>query len=314
MSSISARLALGLAGLWAVIAAISAVAAPAGDAVAVNSNSPYPEGPVIVGDTVYYAEMGADRVMSWDGTRNAVVWSRPDCGPTSVARGGEGTLIVLCHHENALARIAPDGSTREIIDRDSSGRTFMDPNASINDAKGGVYFSSSGLFSPSAPAEGAVLYLDKGGKLTRLAEGIHYSNGVALTPDGKTLYVSEHLSRRVLAYDVADDGSLSGKRVFVSLDALEPAVPGRGWEVGPDGLAVDRAGNLYIAEYGAGHMLIVDKHAHLVTTVPFKEPYVTAMVLGDGDQRLFVTAPVSFYDPEAPGEVYSLKNPAYRGK
>ncbi len=201
-----------------------------------------------------------------------------------------------------------------MITRDADGQTFMDPNASVNDAKGGVYFSSSGLFSPTAPAQGAVLYLAASGRLTRVAEGIHYSNGVALTPDGKTLYVSEHLSRRVLAFDVAADGTLSGRRVFVALDKIERHDPNWGWEVGPDGLAVDRAGNLYIAEYGAGHMLIVDRQARLITTVAFKQPYVTAMALGANDTRLYVTAPVSLFSPDAPGAVYELKNPAYRGE
>ncbi len=310
LSSIVGRLAFACLVLFGLLAA--PFAAPrAGDMVAINPRSPYPEGPLIVGDTLYYAEMGADRVMKWDGTANTPVWSRRGCGPTSVAAGGEGTLIVLCHRENALARISPDGSTREIISRDAGGHLFMDPNASINDDRGGVYFSSSGVFSPLAPAQGAVLYLDRAGRLSRVAEGIHYSNGVALTPDRKVLYVSEHLARRVLAYDVGEDGNLSGRRVFVALDRLEAAVPDRGWEVGPDGLAVDRAGNLYIAEYGAGHLLIVSPAGQLIATVPFPEAFVTAMALGDGDRQLFVTAPVSFTDPTAAGKVYVLGNPAY---
>jgi sugar lactone lactonase YvrE len=303
----------GLLAAAGLLAALVSAAAGEGDSVAINPASPYPEGPVVVGDTLYYAEMGGDRVMAWDGKENRQVWSREGCGPTSVARGGDGTLIVLCHLGNAVARIRPDGTTVEIIDRDADGKTFTDPNASINDARGGVYFSSSGSFDPKAPSTGAVLYLDAGGKLTRMAEGIHYSNGVALTPDGKTLYVSEHLSRRVLAYDVAADGSLSGKRIFLALDSVEKKQPEWGWEVGPDGLAVDHAGNLYIAEYGGGHLLIVDSRGKLITVVKFKEPYTTAMALADKDRRLFVTAPVSFYDPTAFGEVYEMKNPAFAG-
>jgi hypothetical protein len=47
--------------------------------------------------------------------------------------------------------------------------------------------------------------------------------------------------------------------------------------------------------------------------VPFKEKYTTAMALADHDATLFVTAPVSFYDPTAAGEVYVMKNPAFAG-
>lgn len=277
----------------------------------VNPRSAYPEGPVVAGNAVYYAEMGADRVMRWDGRTNTPVWSQPGCGPTSVARGPEGSLVVLCHIAAELAVITPDGKTLRIIDRDSDGRPFADPNASVNDAAGGVYFSSSGVFAPGAPSQGAVLHLDAAGNLRRLAEGIHYANGVALSADGSVLFVSEHLSRRILAFDVEPGGTLANRRVFLNLDDVVGSDPLRTWEVGPDGLSVDRAGNLYMAEYGGGRVIIVDKAAKLVATVPFPERYTTAPILTDGERRIFVTAPVSLFDPTEPGKVYSAANPAF---
>lgn len=166
-----------------------------------------------------------------------------------------------------------------------------------------------GTFSPTAPAAGAVLHLDAVGGLARLAEGIRYANGVALTADGGTLYVSEHLARRVLAFDVGPDGRLSRQRVFVALDDLVGVDRERSWEVGPDGLAVDREGNLYVAEYGAGRVLIVGPDRRLEATVAVPEPYVTAAVLSADEGRIFVTAPASLYHPETPGAVYVVANP-----
>jgi sugar lactone lactonase YvrE len=289
--------------------AVSALATEA-DRIVINPKSAYPEGPAIAHGAIYYAEMGDDRVMRWNGTDNVPVWSRQGCGPTSVARGTNDTLVILCDEEQVLVRITRGGKTVEVIDHDSSGRQFLTPNASINDAGGGIFWSASGLFSPTAKAEGAVLYLDRNGGLRRVAEGIHYSNGVALSPDGKVLYVSEHLSRRILAYDVGANGALSGTRVFLNLDDVVGKAK-RDWDVGPDGLAMDHAGNLYIAEYGGGRLIIVDPKAKLEATISFAEKYVTAPLLIDNERRIFVTAPVSFEDPEAYGEVYSVVNPLY---
>ena len=297
-----------------ILAFLLVVAAPASaqERIVINSEAHYPEGPLWYGDRLLYAEMGADRVRAWDGRKNSQVWKRAGCGPTSIADGGAGTLIVLCHLQNALARIDLTGATRAIIDRDDKGARFPTPNASINDAKGGIYFSSSGTFSPLAPAEGSVLYLPAGENVPRrIATGIHYANGVALARGGRTLFVSEHLERRVLAYPVEFDGSLGLRRVFVELDRVAPAGP-HDWEVGPDGLAVDRRGNLFIAEYGAGQVLVGDGKGALVATIPIPERYVTAPAFGPDEARVFVTAPANNTTPPFVGKVYSIANPVFR--
>lgn len=276
----------------------------------INPKALYPEGPLVDGALLYYAEMGGDQVMRWDGAENHLVWSGSGCGPTSVSRAGDGALNVLCHRQEALVRISLAGETLKTIDRDEEGLTFRTPNASVNDGNGGVYFSSSGSFSPSGASEGAVLYLDRSDRLRRVAEGIHYSNGVALSPDGKILYVSEHLSRNLLAFDVAEDGTLSGRKIFVALDDLVGTEAERSWEVGPDGLAVDRQGNLFVAEYGAGRFLVIDPGGTLLETVAVPEPYITGVALSPDEERIFITAPISRMVPFN-GTVTSMVNPLF---
>jgi gluconolactonase len=303
----SSRTAVFMLAIGAAL--LPAGSTAAGPPVVISADASYPEGPVAVDGLVFYAEMGADRVMAWDGAEVQPVWSRPGCWPTSVARGGGDTLLVLCHREGAVVRISTAGNTLAVIDRDAGGRPFVNPNASVNDGMGGVYLSASGDFSPTAPATGAILRLDPAGAIRRVAEGIHYANGVAVSPDGAILYVSEHLQRQVLAYDVAADGSLSGRRVFVRLDDLVGSDPARSWEVGPDGLAVDSRGNLTIAEYGGGRLIVVGSGGALLAILTVPQTHVTATALIDDERRLFVTAPASLYDPKAPGGVYVFDNP-----
>jgi sugar lactone lactonase YvrE len=260
-----------------------------------------------VGGQLYYAEMGNDRVIRFDGTGNLVFWSREGCAPTSVASAADGGIYVLCHRQGSVVRVSSTGETIAVVDRDEAGQGFINPNAAASDGKGGLWLTSSGVFSPNAPAEGAVMHLDAKGRLRRLAEGIHYANGVALSLDGTILFVSEHLERRVLAFDVGKDGTLSGERVAVDLDALTNAVSDRGWWVGPDGLAVDEKGNLWIAEYGGGRVTAVSPDGRRLATIAVREAYTTAIAFAD-DGRLFITAPAS-RTPYYGGAVYAIDNP-----
>jgi sugar lactone lactonase YvrE len=152
-------------------------------------------------------------------------------------------------------------------------------------------------------ATGAILHLDAAGMLTRVAEDIHYANGVAVSPDGRTLSPrASGAARPCLRRRHAVN-----RRTFVALDELVGADQ-RSWELGPDGLNLDRDGNLIIAEYGAGHLLVVDKDGTLVATIVVPERYVTASAFSADQTRLFITAPASLMDPSR-GEVYATPYP-----
>lgn len=306
------RAAVAKSSATVTAAAVLALATSvhAADVQVIDPSSRYPEGPLAADGGVYYTEMGADRLHFAGPSGRRVVWEAAGCLPTSVELFGDD-LLVLCHRPGALALVSRDGELRGVTAADSDGRPFVNPNASAPDHRGGVYFSSSGSFSPQAPSGGAVLHLEAGGRLTRVAEGIHYANGVAVTADGRTLYVSAHLDRNVLAFDVGGDGTLSGRRIAVHLDDLAGADPERGWEVGPDGLAVDRAGNLYIAEYGGGRVLVVGPDGKLLYEIAVAERYVTSAEPSPDERTLYVTAPAAT-DPTVPGKVYAIANPVMR--
>ncbi|WP_421724647.1 SMP-30/gluconolactonase/LRE family protein [Bauldia sp.] len=297
---------VGIGALFATAIAGGA-AAIANTLTVLNPDSAYPEGPLAHDGDLYYAEMGNDRVMRFDGEANAVFWSQPGCGPTAVAPTGDDGFVVLCHAENAVVRVDARGDTVSVIVADQSERGFPTPNAATGDRQGGIYFSSSGRFAPGAEATGAVIHLDANGRLRRVAEGIRYANGVAVSLERDRLYVSEHLARNVLVFDIAADGSLRHRRVFVRLDDLVNAPADRRWEVGPDGLAVDAAGNLYIAEYGAGRLLIVGSDGALIATVDVPEAYITSPALSIDEETLFITAPATMSATD--GTVYRLANP-----
>jgi gluconolactonase len=79
------------------------------------------------------------------------------------------------------------------------------------------------------------------GKVTKLAENMGTTNGIDLSPDGKTLYVNESEQRNVWAFDIQKDGTIANKRLLKKFD-----------DHGFDGMRVDVDGNLYITRYGKG--------------------------------------------------------------
>ena len=280
----------------------------------INENSFYPEQPLWHREALYYAEMSKDRVMKWDGARNTQVWTRAGCGPTSIGRGAGDALIVLCHLQNALAKIDLAGRTLRMLDRDDKGAGFLAPNGSNNDRKGGLYFSSSGIFADRAPAIGAVYYLGPNEMLRKVAEGIHYANGVAPSQDGRRLFVSEHLGRKVLVYPINADGTLGARSVFLDLNDVVSRPDSGEWWVGPDGLLTDQHDNLYIAEYGGGRLIIVDKTGRLLKTIHVPEKFITAARFGATEERIFITAPSNNTVPPFVGKVYSVPNPVFAGR
>ncbi|MCG8503284.1 MAG: hypothetical protein MI755_01645, partial [Sphingomonadales bacterium] len=105
----------------------------------------YPEGPLIVGETVLFADMREDAVVAWAGEGRRTFYESKGCGPTAVAPYGEG-YVVLCHRADEIHAVSREGHFIGRFRKDTDGRTFDNPNDASADADGGVYFSASGPF------------------------------------------------------------------------------------------------------------------------------------------------------------------------
>lgn len=278
--------------------ALAAVAAAADDTTIASAS--YPEGALWHQGRLYYAEMGRDVVTVSDLKTAERFWRMEGCGPVSIAPYGE-EFLVLCHLAHKVVRVSREGTTIAEINRDAEGHLFVYPNAACADAAGGIYFSSSGKFSLEAPATGAVLYLDRRGHLTRVAEGIRYANGVAVDGERKRLLVSAHLARKVLAFPILGPGKLGKSRVFFDF-SVTGSDPDRYALAGPDGLEVDADGAVVVAEYGAGKIHKVSADGTWLGAQSGFEPFVTDMALLPGDRAAVVGSRVNDVPP-FPGSV-----------
>lgn len=210
------------------------------------------EGPVALPDgSLAFTETLANRItrIAADGVTSSFLENSN--GSNGLGFNNKGELISVQVFDTKVGVVYPKGSERTLADS-FEGLPFGRPNDLVVDKRGGVYFTDSGANVPPgqpAPtkrvAKPAVYYITPEGSLKRLAHDIERPNGIQLSPDEKVLYVANTLGEHVLAYDVAADGSIGGRRNFARLSGWSKT--DNGYSSGADGLAIDEQGRLYVA-------------------------------------------------------------------
>ena len=157
-----------------------------------------------------------------------------------------------------------DTSTGEVHDymRYYNNENFHGPNDLIFDQTGGIYFTDPWGTSPLNP-RGGVYYISAEPEktITRLADNLAFPNGIVLSPDEETLYINDFNNQRVLAVQVLSPGVINTGRANVFGGTF---AGGRG----TDGGAVDSKGNLYVAHFGAGEVVVIDSIGFVVGVIP----------------------------------------------
>lgn len=269
----------------------------------IDADAKYPEGPLWHGDKLYVAEMGADAVFTHTHGRKAVFWRNAGCGPTALAPYGEG-FLVLCHLGRAVVAVDAAGVEQRRWRADEKGVRLRDPNDASSDGRGGVYFSDPGVFAIDTRPHGAVMHLGADGALRRVADDLHYPNGVFFDRSDNALYVDEHMRRRILRFPVLPDGALGAPEVFADINALTQKV-GAYAEAGPDGIERGPDGDLYICLYGEGRILRLSPKGVLVASIRVPTPYLTNITFGP-DGAAYLTGAYDNLNAPYPGAVMRL--------
>jgi sugar lactone lactonase YvrE len=279
------------------------------ESVILNPDAYFPEGPIWYRDKLYYVEYGRDTVTVWDGKINSTFASVPGCGPSAIVPTNRGEFILTCYDNGSIGRLSADGNVLPAYTHDKDGRKFLGPNDFAPDGHGGIYFTASG--HPGPVIDGSVFYLAPDDTITLVASDLHNANGLAVSRDGKILYVVEMEDNHLLQFTIERSGSLTERRVFVNLDDLTQHV-GHIW---PDGIKVDSKDNIYIGQSPrdakaplVGRIFIVDPHANLVRTLALPSTNVPNFALSPDEKTLYVMA---IDEPDVPpnrGKVYAVGN------
>lgn len=222
------------------------------------------------GNQVWFVDIKGKRIHRCDPDgSNQRSWDAP--GQVSfvvpVASGG-----VVCSLEDGLYRfIEQTGAFEPLlkVEAEVSTNRFNDGYV---DAKGRLWFGS--MDDAESLPTGA-LYRYDGLIAARMDTGYIITNGPAMSPDGRTLYHTDTLGKLVYAFDVAQDGSIGGKRVFVELKD-------GGY---PDGMAVDAQGHVWVATFGGWRIDRFDAQGRKVGEVRLPCSNITKLAFGGDDLR-----------------------------
>jgi gluconolactonase len=264
----------------------------------------FTEGPVWINEGyVLFSDIPNNAIMKWTPDGKVSTFRKPSgytgppaprgayVGSNGLTLDGEGRLTICQHGDRRVIRLEKDGKLTVLADR-YEGKRLNSPNDAVYRSDGSLYFTDPpyGLFDEKAKELDfqGIYRLPPNGKLQLLNKELTRPNGLAFSPDEKTLYVgnSDPDKKIWMAYDVAQDGSLSNGRVF--FDATREKEEGL-----PDGMKVDTKGNLYCTGPG-GIWTFSPQGKHLGTIKPSEVP--ANCHWGDSDARtLYMTARTGFY-------------------
>lgn len=197
-----------------------------------------------------------------------------------------GPLLLACR--DGLWRFHPADGRRERIAAppyDPAHERFNDGKA---DPQGRLWVGT--IYEPRQPAN-AALYRWAGGRLQPMVPGITVSNGLAFSPDGRTLYRSDTASHRIFACDFdGSEGSLSRERVFAEFPRKQPGQDLAHYGGRPDGAAVDAEGAYWCAMFEGQRLLRLAPSGELLQELPLPVRCATMPCFGGADLRtLYLT-------------------------
>ena len=271
-----------------------------------------PEGPLYIDGNLYYVGWISNTLSRWDGKKATVLNSTAGCGHNGLALTKRKTFLIACTNDpGAILETDLNGKQLRRWDTDASGGKFV---GGINDivvaANGGAYATIFGVFNERPGAViGRILYLPPGGAQWReVAKDLNYANGIGVSPDQKTLYVSETVGNCILKFSINPDGNLSNRANFAVLSSLTKNKSDSPW-LGPDSMKVDARGNVYVAQFSGGKVLKISPDGKLLHVFPIAAGDGPTNVAFSADgKELYVTVVKNPDDPKARGSVVKTAN------
>ena len=226
------------------------------------------------------AEGNDEKVLEVDGQSSGLGWL-PD-----------GRLLMVSMLDRRVLRVEQNGQI--VTHADLSGLATWHCNDMVVDRQGRAYVGNFGfdLEAPrdwsTGPPPAVLALVGTDGSVTAAADKMLFPNGTVITPDGRTLIIAESMGRRLTAFDIASDGSLSGRRVWADLSSIP---------VAPDGICLDAEGAVWAANALSPVAVRVAEGGRVLEQVEFSQTCFACMLGGEDGRQLYgLTAISSIHD------------------
>jgi gluconolactonase len=255
------------------------------------------------GPSLWFSDVQGNKIRQYTPADGSVKVILENSGGTGGAAGGfigsngeiadkDGAVLVCRHTARDIIRIAKDMKITPVVEK-FQGKRLNSPNDLVYKSDGSLYFTDPpyGLAKQDEDPAKALkfngVFRLKGGRVSAIVRDLTRPNGIAFSPDEKTLYVanSDEKHKVWMAYDVQSDGTVKNGRVFFDVTAEK--------EDGlPDGMKVDANGNVYGSGPG-GVWVFSSDGKHIGTIKPPETP--ANCNWGDDGKSLYITARTSLY-------------------
>ncbi len=246
------------------------------------------------GGYLLFNEVRGNRRMKWSPEEGVTVFHEPTNNANGLTRDPQGRLIMCEGGARRVTRMEPDGSIT-VVANNYHGRRLNRPNDVVVKSDGSIYFTDPGAPAPGMDLDFAGVYRVSPdlGTSNLLVRDFVLPNGLAFSPDERTLYIND--SQGVLvrddifrsvghirAFDVRANGMLANGRVLCELRGEQSGIP--------DGMKVDVEGNVYCT--GTGGIWIMDSSGKHLGTILTGVEHTTNLAWGGEDWKtLFITTP-----------------------
>jgi gluconolactonase len=234
-------------------------------------------------DTLVFSDTPTDRQLRLTPGKNVTEVSSRAGGISATTFDKDGRMYIAEPRSRRIIRMDKKGKSDVLAER-FEGKRLNAPNDLVVRRDGNVYFTDPAFGTQQDAAElgfYGVFRISPKGELSAVARWKTRPNGIALTENGRTLFVSDSDAQTVHAFDLSGDGVASNDRVVISKIAGAPG-----------GLRTDAAGNIYVA---AREVFVYSPKGDLIRTISIGET-PSNLTFGDVDlQSLYVTARTSIY-------------------